>query len=350
MYRRAKRKNFMNKKIVIYSIILVVLALASYKIFYQPQIKKAANTPNGDSAESKKFEAANGTLVEEDASKRRPLAVIVENHPDSRPQSGLSQADIVYETLAEGGVTRFLAIFQSQEAKNIGPVRSAREYFAQIADEWHALFAHVGGSNEVIDQLKRGVYKNLSDANEYYNEYNFGRDKNKPAPHNVFTSTARLEKLMEEHKYGKLASYDAWQFKNDEPASTSTASYIDIDFSRLGYEVTWKHQTDKNNYQRVIYGGPDKDAENSQPILAKNVLVQYVAVTPVPKDPLLSVDIDLSSGGRAVVFQDGIVAEGAWKKQNNRTRFFDASGREIKFNRGQIWVELVPEGKAVEWQ
>ena len=280
---------------------------------------------------------------------------MVENHPDARPQSGLSEADIVYETLAEGGITRFLVLFQSRAANEIGSVRSARDYFAEIANEWGALYAHVGGSNEVIANLKKGIYENLDDANEYYNGDFFPRKKEKSAPHEIFTSTQNLRNLIAEHNFSDIANYLSWQFKDDSPTTASGTPDIYIDFSRAGYEVTWEYDPAQNNYKRNIYFEADYDAVSKEQIRAKNVVIQMVDVTPVPKDPFLRVDIDLNGGSdasagvknKAIIFQDGKSTVGFWKRENNRTRFFDANSQEIKFNRGPIWLELVPEDKEV---
>jgi|SRR3989344_920206 len=294
-----------------------------------------------------KFGAINGAPVNESLAQSRPLAVMIENHPDARPQSGLSKADVVYEALAEGGITRFLAIFQSREADQIGSVRSAREYFAQIADEWGALYAHVGGSNEAIAQIKKGLYKNLDDANEYYNGDFFPRRKDRSEPHHIFTSTEKLQELIAFHKYSNVANFQPWEFKDDSPIATSTVSKISIDFSRPGYEAGWEYDPLSNSYKRLQYFEPHIDEASKQQITAKTVIIQIVEVTPVPKDPLLQINIDLISGGRAIIFQDGIYFDGKWRKESGRTRFYDLLGQEIKFNRGPIWVELLPEDKVV---
>src|SRR5581483_1401572 len=118
---------------------------------------------------------------------KRPFAVVVENHPDARPQSGLSQADVVYEALAEGGITRFLAIFQSQDVKSIGPVRSARTYFNDWAQEWGAVYAHVGGNSDALALIKAGI-PGVSDADQFFNDPYFTRISSRRPPHNTYTS------------------------------------------------------------------------------------------------------------------------------------------------------------------
>src|SRR3989344_6912600 len=153
----------MNKRLAIAIAAIAVLGAAAFLTLKPSPPTQVEESEHG--IEPQKYEAINGIYVEEIVSTLRPLAVMVENHPDARPQSGLSEADIVYETLAEGGITRFLVLFQSRAANEIGSVRSARDYFAEIANEWGALYAHVGGSNEVIANLKKGIYENLDDAN-----------------------------------------------------------------------------------------------------------------------------------------------------------------------------------------
>jgi hypothetical protein len=344
-------------------IVLAVLASAvfgAYKLYSKSQNSNPAEVLKAKAEQEIKHFSINGEVVSEDDSKKRPIAVMVENHPDSRPQSGLSEADVVYETMAEGGITRFMALYQSKNSQSMGPIRSAREYFAQLAEEWGAIYTHVGGSNEVIVQIQNGMYKNISDLNEYYNEQFFTRIKSRPAPHNVYTSTEQILKGAEYHNYSKEANFTPWQFKDELPAATTIASSIEIDFSRVGYEVGWNYDASSNSYKRLLYFEPHVDKVNNEQITAKTVVVQFVTVTPIPRDPLLSVDIDLASGGKALVFQDGEVIEGTWRKEagpstslgTGRTRFYDALQNEIKFNRGKMWLELVPKEKEANltWQ
>lgn len=331
------------KKIII---LILVLSLAGFWFIYGKKNYQTQNT-NSVTEKSKEIlaESINGVLVEPVKAGQRPVAIMVENHPDARPQSGLSAADVVYEALAEGGITRFLAVFQNNDASVIGPVRSAREYFAQLADEWAALYVHVGGSNEVISQLKKGQYQNLSDANEYTNGDFFVRSKVKPQPHHIFTSIKNMRELISLHNYSNQANFKPWLFKQDNPATATPVSVISIDFSRPGYEVSWQYDAVTNSYKRLQYFQPHMDEASKSQITAKNVVLEIVQVTPVPNDKLLQVDIDLQSGGKALMFLDGKVITGTWKKQANKTRYYDSGGKEVLFNRGPIWVELVPQAK-----
>lgn len=341
----------MKKKISIAILACVILLGLIFVIVKLIKVSGPADEKNEE--KSNDFYSINGLKVSKEVSEKRPIAVMVENHPDARPQSGLSRADIVYETLTEGGITRFMALYQSSNAENIGPIRSAREYFAQIADDWGAVYAHVGGSNEVIAQINNGKYPNLSDADEYYNEDFFNRITARPAPHNVYTSINKLERLMDFYDFGKKAGYQPFIFKQESPATSSTATKIEIDFSKPGYEVSWNYDSTANDYRRSIYFEPDVDAAINHQITAKNIVTQFVEVTLVPNDPLFSVDINLLGFGKALFFQDGKATEGVWvKNPGETTKFYNEAGGEFEFNRGPIWIELVPVEKegSLNWK
>ena len=204
-----------NKKLIIIPLIFLISGLV-FLWYTNSKSKFANNNPSSTKHQEILVPAINGFLVSPEIAQKRPLAVIVENHPDARPQSGLGEADIVYETLAEGGITRFLAIFQTREVKSIGPVRSARDYFAEIANDFGALFAHVGGSDEVLLELQNKHYKNLDDINQFYQASFFERIKLRPAPHNVYTSTEKLRDYLDSKNLNKDNSFAGWLFEDEK--------------------------------------------------------------------------------------------------------------------------------------
>src|SRR5258708_23201857 len=155
--------------------------------------------------QSLKVAAINGEMVSP-AQVQRPFVVVIENFLDSRPQSGLSQADIVYEALAEGGITRFLAVFQSQNAASIGPVRSARTYFNDWAQELGAIYAHVGGNSDALYYIKKGI-PGVSDADQFFNDPYFKRISSRPLPLNTYTSSDKLLALSQQHGFGMQKNY-----------------------------------------------------------------------------------------------------------------------------------------------
>lgn len=336
----------MAKKILPLIIIILIAVGAIFFVFI-----KNTSSPLATLYEDKPVlkESINGILVEEKISKQRPIAVMIENHPDSRPQSGLDKADLVYETLAEGGITRFVGVFQTNQKSKVGPVRSARDYFAEIADELGAGFAHVGGSDEVLAQLSAGKYKNLTDINEYFNGGYFERIKTRLAPHNAYASLEKLNQYLVEKRETTKASFDPWKFKDDESIEQAVheAENITINFSTPGYDVKYFFDQSQNNYTRHLAGKThliDNFEEKTKVgLIAKVVIVQFVPVSAVAGDEKARIDINLKGQGKAIVFQDGHATIATWKKTgSNRTKYYDSENKEISFNRGQIWIELVP--------
>ncbi|WP_278320958.1 DUF3048 domain-containing protein [Clostridium tetanomorphum] len=133
--------------------------------------------------------------MSKDIYEKIPFMVIVENSKDARPQSGLVDADIVYETMAEGGIPRFIALYHKKDSDKIGPVRSARPYFLDIAKENNLPFAHCGYSEEAKDIISK---ENLPSLNEFDYEKAYWRDKNRKYEHSLYTSSSKLRELLKE--------------------------------------------------------------------------------------------------------------------------------------------------------
>lgn len=342
------------KKVAII-IIVIILAWGLFKFAAKKHSSEIPQTPSPQaqtsSAASQPQPALNGLLVDPSIANSRPIAVMIENYPDARPQSGLSSADIVYEALAEGGITRFMAVYQTQEPYFIGPVRSARTYYADIANELGAVYAHVGGNSDVLANIRAGDYKNISNADQFFDGDYFDRITTRLAPHNVYTSISNLKKLISAHNFSNQASFVGLQFKDDSPVATTSASAITIDFSLPEYLVLWKYHSAQNNYLRYIAGKQDVDASGKKAITSKNIIVQFVQTHPVVSDTPLSIALDLTGGGKAEIFRDGQEINAIWKKSgDDRTRYYSDQNQEILFNRGQTWVELVPADRPVTWK
>ena len=351
-------KRYAKFNLVIWLLAMASLAVAGWLIrgmFFQKgpannAVTKLSDSKPNPSQPNNEFFAINGLPTTKSIAETRPFAVVVENHPDSRPQSGLIDADMVYETLAEGGITRFMAVYQSKETKNVGPVRSARTYFADLANELHAVFVHVGGNSDALENIKNEQYKNISDADQFFNDPYFVRANFRPMPHNVYTSTALLLKLVNRHEYNQLATFGAWKFKDDEKA-TATAASITVPFSQKSYEVMWKYNPATNSYSRFMAGSAHTDLDTKKQIQAKVIIVQSVETFPVTSDTIGAIGLTLLGQGTGYVFQDGKVEAVTWKKTGDgRTRYYFQNGNEAAFNRGQIWVELLPKELRVTWK
>lgn len=300
------------------------------------EIDKNDNSEEG----FKKARAIDGVFVSEDLGDFYPKAVTVENNIDARPQSGLDKANFVIEAPVEGGITRFVAIFASEdEVREIGPVRSARPYFIDWATEFDGLYAHVGGSPEALDIIKKD--KNFVDLDQYFMSQYYWRSSKRPRPHNVYTSTELLNNAADYFSLNK-AGFESWIFKDELSVSDrpEEGGEILIDFSTYANKVEWKYDREANEYLRYQAGERHLMKDGSE-IRAKNVVIQKTSVVSIDSEDRKR--IKTIGEGEAVVFFDGSIMEGMWKKEfaGKRTRFYDEEGDEIKFNRGATWVEVI---------
>lgn len=283
-----------------------------------------------------------GELVDPAIANKRVLAVVIENSPDARPQSGYNDADVVYETLAEGGITRTLALFQSKESKEIGPVRSARDYFIEWLSEYSGIFCHIGGSAVALGVIS---HDHIPDINQFYNGGYFWRSSDRYAPHNVYTTTAKLYAAATANKMAITGAPKPFSFKKDvEEALRPAAKAITVYFSGPLFQVVYNYDPKTNTYARAVGGVAAKDKNTGVQITTKNVIVEYTSVTPyVNNEGAQGVHIGTTTG-KGVFFQDGVATEMTWTKSSRtaRTIYKDLQSKEIAFNRGQTWIEVVP--------
>ncbi len=292
------------------------------------------------------YRALDGVARLDEQQLERPyFAVVFDNMVDARPQHGLASASVVYAAPVEAGITRLLAIFSSgAEVEKIGPVRSARPYFVDIAGEYSAVFAHVGGSPEALDTLKRGG--DFHDLNEYWNGQRFWRDKSRYAPHNVYTSSELLEEYAASREW-EDSDLSSWIYKDEVKLEDRPDTVVDLVVPARSdaYTATWKFNREDDSYSRYQGDSPHVDALTGEAVRAKNVIVVFADVDVV--DDVGRRRIDLESGGDVTVALDGNVYAGTWARNHGRMRFYDASGNEFKLNRGLTWVEIVPIGTEV---
>jgi len=325
---------------------------------------------------------------------RRPLLVMVENHEESRPQSGLQNADIVYEAVAEGGITRFMGVFYCgivatetdlENKYNVGPVRSARTYFLDIASEYadYPLYNHVGGANcsaatpngpcttntkaLAIEQIAKYGWNNegtWGDLSQFALSYKACRREpdrtgdERATEHTMYCSTAELYNIAEKRgltntTVAKKTSWDkdyrAWAFTKEDKSAGTTAN-ISFHFweGYKAYSVSWKYDTTNNNYVRNNGQADQIDFNTKTAITAKNIIVQYTKET-------RSVDehghnlYEMIGKGNGILFQNGNKTDVTWSKANrlSRTIFKDSAGKEVNFVPGNIWVEILPIGNEV---
>lgn len=272
------------------------------------------------------------------------FGVVIENSPEARPQSGLSQAGVVYETLAEGGITRFLAIFQDQQPTNLGPVRSLRPYFVDWAQEYNnAPVAHAGGSAEALALVPQVGFKSMNGLT--YGAF-FHRTGDRYAPHNLYTSTASLISLMQRYNWVTPPGFTLWKYKADSPMATPTHPSVTITFSYPLFTSKYVYNAACDCYDRFLAGAAHVDRNSNKQIQAKNVVVIVVQTAYDAKGHALDSTI---GSGKAYVFTDGGATVGTWKKtaRTSRIQFLDTAGAQIPLNTGNTWIGAIAQTGSV---
>jgi len=304
--------------------------------------------------------------------KHRPLGVMIENHSEARPQSGLSGADVVYEVVAEGGITRFLAMFYCQDAGQVGPIRSARTYYIDFVSEYgnYPLYTHVGGANQpgpadALSQLNTYGWTGYNDINQFSIGFpTFWRDSDRlghPAAteHTMYSTVQKLwdyaaknRDLTNLDEKGKSwdTTFVPYEFTDDAPISARPASQsIHLEFWKSAgssYFVDWRYDTKTNLYKRINGGAAPIDRNNNKQITAKNIVILSMLESNANDGYENNVHLLYRNKGtgKATVFKDGKQIKGTWQKDSRtgRTIIKDASGNRIKFGRGLIWFEILP--------
>lgn len=266
------------------------------------------------------------------------VAVMIDNHPDARPQFGVSAASVVYEVPVEGDFTRFMAVFaRDQVVDKVGPVRSARSYYLDWQAEYgQPLYLHCGGSPEALTRIKT---ENIFAANEFYWGKYYWRDNSFVAPHNLFTNSENWQKLWQDYDKLGVRNWSGWIFSDAAPTGTSASSFV-VDYG-MGYKVEWRFDSALSKYLRYL-GGIKQIDGNGDDIMFDNIVVQYVSTKII--DDYGRKEIQSVGTGSMRIFRDGRIVVGSWKKNsvNERTRFYDDAGMEIKLKPGKTWVQIVP--------
>lgn len=269
----------------------------------------------------------------------RPFGVMINNAPQARPQSGVFRADIVYEVLAEGAVTRFLALFQSNKPDIIGPVRSARPYYVKLNNAYDAIYVHHGWSPQAKAFIQSTETNNINGLS--YDGSLFQRVDFRQAPHNSYISYENMVRGAEDQGYELRDDLAPMTFLNDEEVqdlSEGKADNTSIDY--LGrYQVRFTYQPGAETYVRSSDGKESADRETNTPITVSNVLIIEAPHRYIDSYPRR--EIDLQNGGKALLLQKGGARQIEWKNENGRIVPVK-NGETVGFIPGQTWVNIVP--------
>lgn len=272
-------------------------------------------------------------------------AVQIENSLDARPQSGLKDASIIFEAIAEGGITRFNAIFQDTKPDYVGPVRSLRPYYIDWFWPFDASIAHVGGAPQALADIKS---LGIKDLDQFHNSGSYERITSRYAPHNVYTSIARLNDLEAKKGYTS-ANYTGFLRKKEAKAVTPTAKTIDLKISSYYYNVHYAYDATTNTYLRSEGGEAHTDLKSGAQ-LAPKVVVAIVMGRGIASDGEHT-DYTTIGSGHMYVFQDGTVTEGTWSKDSRQAqwKFTGTDSKPIAFNPGQTWFSMVDSTGSVTY-
>ncbi len=385
----------MKKVILLGFIVYIVTAGVSYAVFSKaPSITKPEGTgsksnPGGLGKIDNDYEALtfdpnapktevcplNGVKYGRDQKewweKHRPLGVMIENHVESRPQSGLQAADVIYESVAEGGITRFLAVYHCQDAGIVGPVRSARTYFLDFMSEYteFPLYAHVGGANSPgpanalgqIEDYGWGQYNDLSQFSIGFptfrrDESRLGREV--ATEHTMYSVTSKLwdigakRKLTNVDKDGEAwdAGFTPYSFK-DASASKNASQTISIPWSGGNYSIEWTYNGKENAYLRNNGGTAHTDRNTKKQLSATNVVVLFMRESRANDgyEGNAHMLYGTKGTGDAMVFTAGKQTKATWKKEDRTSHLVltDASGQEVTLSPGKLWFVVQAIGANV---
>lgn len=342
------------KQWIITSIVAALLiggGVAAYFVWFKPDPKPVKK------AEVKKVEPPKpvpiysnltGLQITDAAINDRSVTgIMIENSPDARPQSGIDQAGVVFEAVAEGGITRFLTLYQDTEPSYIGPVRSVRPYYLQWLLSFDAPIAHVGGSGDALAFIRSAGIKDLDQgANPAY----FERISSRYAPHNVYTSIQKMWELEAKKGYGKSV-FTSLVRKDDTPSTAPNATSINFNISGAAYNSNFTYDPATNSYKRSQAGAPHMtiDGAGAQKQITPKTVVALIM--PQGRNGIYTTYETVGSG-QAFVFEDGIVHHATWHKADNNGQFTftDSGGAPLLLNRGQTWFTALGSPAAVTFQ
>ncbi|MCL2351197.1 MAG: DUF3048 domain-containing protein, partial [Firmicutes bacterium] len=300
-----------------------------------------------------------GLYIDEADASRRPVVVSIDNMHIARPQSGIGQADILYEVLAEGEITRNVAVFRTDfDADKIGPVRSARHYFIDIATDYDAIFVHHGGSPQAYDALSA---QHIDDIDAMRSGAPFWRDpvRSKSAvmyEHSSYTNSANIKAAIEKAGFRDALYEDAdigfgFFSQESELSGAESAGKITVPFSG-GYSASFEYDPETRLYSDFCDTGERLDGNTGEQLAFTNILIQQTAITAIAGDAAGRRDVKLIGSGKGFLATRGGYAPVTWKRdsRSSSTKWYFANGEEMKMNKGKTYICVVSPDTEVTFE
>ncbi len=341
----------MRKKYFVWiAVLLLLLTACSHKEQKPGQTKQAnpsAKTQESNHAEKDYQFPLTGIKTGQESSSRA-VAVMINNHTKARPQSGIAEADIVYEVLAEGNITRFLAIFQSEKPRNIGPVRSARDYFIRLAKGYDSFYVAHGYSPEAKKMLQQGFIDNINGIQ--YDGTLFKRWSARVAPHNSYITFQNIEKGAKLKHYEMNTPPEPLTFATNKEIGELTGTDITkvkVTYSQdQNYNPVFQYDASLKKFKRYSGGVQTVDLETKKPVLIDNLFIPVMEHKRIDSYGRLS--INLTSGGKAYLVQRGKLREVEWRNDGGRIIPYE-NGSPAKLVPGKTWISIIPDAGRVSF-
>jgi hypothetical protein len=292
-----------------------------------------------------------GVLVTPAAAARHPIAVMIDDLSAARPQSGFSSASVVWQAPAEGGIPRYMLVFQENVPKAVGPVRSARYYYIAWAAELRAVYAHSGGSPQALQTLReKGSGQLVYNADEFRWGRSFWRVTDRNSPHNLYTDGKHLRGIAKSVGAKDGAIEPLWKFASDlERSLRPRGGRIEFGYSanHIRYDYDWK----TNTYLRSVTGEKRQiDAATKTRVAPKNVVVMLMRFGPLNDGSRKHrLEAEVVGQGTAWIATNGTTIKGTWRKASltKPTKFYDSNGREVTLTVGQTFINVLQTGSKV---
>ncbi|MBU1446313.1 DUF3048 domain-containing protein [Patescibacteria group bacterium] len=342
--------------LVVGIVFIVLIWMNAFKLPEQKAIHEKIPAPDEEVKEEEKVlhvSLIDGDQIE--VEEERMIAVIIENHSDSRPQmEGLADASLVFETEAEGGITRFLAFYPYQTIERVGPVRSARPYFVKWAEQFDAGFAHAGGSDAGLAEIyNSGQLLDLDGLVLEGGDKYFVRDYNYYAPHNLFTNLAELRERMDDLGWDKALKYPFATFgemRDSAYEEVVSANTIHIYYPFPQYFVRYDYDPYTDTYLRYQAGFAHNDHGSGEQIAPSNVIVMTTNYYPI--DDAGRLQMQTEGEGDMYFFRNGKVYTGTWQKSSSLggLKFYDENDEEFLFEVGKTWISVINYQGGLQWE